>query len=236
MNPRFPLLLVVALAFAVSACTDSAMTDLQAPSPEASLATAAPSADKASCPSTTVTISGDATLEPGDTETYTASMKPGCSVNNVSWSVSGTYASYYTSGPTLYVTAAGDGTTFTVTANVVYNIDNIASGSKTVTVQNPPPAPMATTLVNNGIGHRISWTPPSGEVDYYRITRARKNLSTGVVYANEYFYTGSTYRQFNDYILNTHGNWRISYSVDAIDMNGDTIAHGGDASNAETSF
>ena len=216
---RSATLLVAALAFAVTGCADGALTDGVAP--DASPTAAVASAAGAVCPSSLVSVSGPSPVTPGQTATYTAGMKPGCSFTVISWTVTGA-TKVSQNGNSVVVQAPSSPGSFTVRANVVYELDNLSSGTKTVTVAYPPLPDLNLQAQNSGPGVSISWqnTPPNAAI--CTLTRFVKNLSTGQSTSTSWN-VGSSPVQDNAWTILSGGGYYLSYRLVIKDSAGNVL-------------
>lgn len=231
---RSLLSLLLVLLIGLTGCQDDTLTD----GATAGVAAAPPAALKAgppspNCPSNpSVSIAGPGNVVPGRSGVYSASIDSRCTVSFVRWSVSPSSAgTLVTSGNSVTVTPTAN---FTLRAEVIYDVDNIAIGTKSVTVG---PENIVVQISSVGGFFRIGWPIPAGTatVSLTRFTKDNFGNTTGPLAIGS---GGPEFCVFTDnvYIIVPNGPLNVTYSVTIRDSAGIVIAQGSNSARGDTAI
>ena len=237
MTSRLLLSLAVVLMFAVSGCTDNALTDLDGsatteqaapasvslvPSTASVLASASTPGEVAQKGSCSASVSGPSTLVPGTQGTYTTSPV-GCGSYSVFWTISGDGTIVTSSGNSATVEAGSMPGSFTITAAISYNVDELLVVSKTVEVK---PNTMTMSISNSGMGLNVYWyNTPSGAT-LCILRRTPTNRATGnTEFVDSWTVSGSPYFD-GMFQYNKFGSYDLNYVIEVYDSGSNMIGRG----------
>lgn len=218
--PRILFSLLLAAGLALTGCADEAFTDVASSTP----ATPSASASK-TC---SVTVSGDTDVRPGDISTYTYSTSGCGTISNVIWQVTGDGSITSQNSTSAQVQAdnlSNPPGSYTVKANVVYNVDEIATGTLVVNVD---PESIWVGLSNATLGLYVSTSGMPTDADICEVTREVRNYSTGTLISSTSWTVSGCSFPYQDYYyyVTKGGSLSLTYTVDAYDSDDHYVGTG----------